>query len=206
MSKLTPSSLFYLPCQAPNPAHSFFMDFASTDRKPLDPYEWAGHAAKHARPEPLTLIPTISAEPVVPTMPPTLCPKLSRVRELLHQEQVAKRRDRRLERQDDAIAKCRFAPPHSGNQAFFQLGVDLRNVGLTVPEIEAILWQEAGQARHPSERRSQIRSIMRTLSQRNDRVAAWSSGRRAGWSATHRPAAMGEILAKWLKASFQPCR
>jgi hypothetical protein len=105
-------------------------------------------------------------------MPPTLCPKLSRVRELLHQEQVAKRRDRRLERQDDAIAKCRFAPPHSGNQAFFQLGVDLRNVGLTVPEIEAILWQEAGQARHPSERRSQIRSIMRTLSQRNDRVAA----------------------------------
>ena len=26
MGKLTPSSLFYLPCQAENPAHSFFID------------------------------------------------------------------------------------------------------------------------------------------------------------------------------------
>jgi hypothetical protein len=86
MSKLTPSSLFYLPCQAANPAHSFFMDFADQNRKPLDPYEWAGYASNHARPEPLRVVPTISAEPVVPTMPSTLCPKLRRVRDLLRDE------------------------------------------------------------------------------------------------------------------------
>ena len=38
MSKLTPSSLFYLPCQAENPAHSFFIDHNSSGRLPLDPY------------------------------------------------------------------------------------------------------------------------------------------------------------------------
>jgi hypothetical protein len=171
MSKLTPSSLFYLPCQAPNPAHSFFMDFASTDRKPLDPYEWAGYRAKHIHPEPITVIPTIT-EPVVPTMPETACPKLRRARELLRAEQIAKLHDRRLERQRFAIDKWHTTPANGGDAGFFQLGVDLRHAGLTMPDIEAILWQEAGQARHPSERRSQIRSIMRTLSQRNDRAAA----------------------------------
>jgi hypothetical protein len=85
MSKLTPSSLFYLPCQAANPAHSFFMDFADQNRKPLDPY-LCGLCVQPCRPEPLRVVPTISAEPVVPTMPSTLCPKLRRVRDLLRDE------------------------------------------------------------------------------------------------------------------------
>ena len=43
MGKLTPSSLFYLPCQAENPADSFFIDHNSASRQPLDPYVWAGY-------------------------------------------------------------------------------------------------------------------------------------------------------------------
>jgi hypothetical protein len=106
-------------------------------------------------------------------MPETACPKLRRARELLRDEQIAKLRDRRFERQDDAIAKWHAAPAHAGNEAFFQFGVDLRNAGLTMPEIEAWLCQEAGQARHPSERGDQIKSIMRTIGQGgNGRAAA----------------------------------
>jgi hypothetical protein len=41
--KLTPSSLFFLPCQAQNPADSFFIDFGDKNRAPLDPYVWAGY-------------------------------------------------------------------------------------------------------------------------------------------------------------------
>ena len=52
LGKLTPSSLFYLPCQAQNQADSFFIDHNSTSRQPLDPYVWAGFAAIHHRPEP----------------------------------------------------------------------------------------------------------------------------------------------------------
>ena len=52
MGKLTPSSLFYLPCQAENPANSFFIDHNSPGRQPLDPYVWAGYAANHHRPPP----------------------------------------------------------------------------------------------------------------------------------------------------------
>ena len=89
MGKLTPSSLFYLPCQAENPVHSFFIDHNSASRQPLDPYVWAGYAANHHRPEPepsatvaTTVTPTV-AEPVQQPMPPTVCPKLRRMREMI---------------------------------------------------------------------------------------------------------------------------
>jgi hypothetical protein len=49
MGKLTPSSLFYLPCQAQNPADSFFAEHNSPSRTPLDTYLWAGYAANHHR-------------------------------------------------------------------------------------------------------------------------------------------------------------
>jgi hypothetical protein len=62
MGKLTACSLFYLPCQAANPANSFFMDHNGTGRQPIDPYVWAGYAANHHRPAPE---PVAIAEPAV---------------------------------------------------------------------------------------------------------------------------------------------
>jgi hypothetical protein len=105
-------------------------------------------------------------------MPVTKCPKLRLVRELLRDEQVAKLHANRLDRHQVAIEKWHSAPVNGGNEAFFQLGVDLRGVGLSLPEIETTLWQEAVHARSRTERRSQIKSIMRTLSQRYTRAAA----------------------------------
>jgi hypothetical protein len=97
-------------------------------------------------------------------MPPTACPKLRRVRELLRDEERAKIRDSRLQRQRDAIERWRGAPANGGNEAFFQLGVDLRATGMPLPDIETTLHQELTNARHPTERRGQIRSIIQTLS------------------------------------------
>lgn len=106
---------------------------------------------------------SISAEPVLPPMPVTKCPKLRLVRGLLRQEQVERLLTNRINRQQTAIEQWHSAPAKGGNAAFFQLGVDLRGIGLSPPEIEATLWQEAGHARSPKQRRGQIKGIMRTL-------------------------------------------
>ena len=133
MGKLTPSSLFYLPCQAENPAHSFFIDHNPAGRVPLDPYVWAGYAANHHRPEPElsaavteTVAPTV-AEPVQQPMPATSCPKLRLMREMIAAEEAAKVQNDRAQRQEDAIQKWHGTPAKGGNEAFFQLGVDLRS-------------------------------------------------------------------------------
>ena len=172
--KLTPSSLFYLPCQAEHPAGSFFIDYNSASRQPLNPYVWAGYAANHHRPEPgpsETVAETV-AEPVALPMPPTNCPKLRRMRELLAEEAAAKVQNDRGQRQEAAIQKCRAAPAKCGNEAFFRFGVDLRSAGMSMADIEATLGQEAGNGRHPAERRREIRNVMRTLRGSSRRMAA----------------------------------
>ena len=152
------SSLFYLPCQAANPAYSFFVDHSDKGRQPLDPYQWAGYAANHAQPAPS--IEPLPSEQHLPPIAPTECPKLLAVREPLREEQVA---ERRADRQQAAIERWRTAPPKTGNAAFFQLGIDLRRTGMTLPEIETVLRQEAEQRSSRKERRRQIKSVMRSL-------------------------------------------
>jgi hypothetical protein len=172
MSKLTPSSLFYLPCQAENPAGSFFIDHNSPSRVPLDPYVWAGYAANHHRPSPELAVTPTAAEPVQQPMPPTNCPRLRLMREMIAAEEAAKVRDDRTQRQEVAIQKWRLAPAETGHAAFFQLGVDLSGAGLSMADIDATLRQEAGHARHPKQRRDQIKSVMRTLRGSSRRLAA----------------------------------
>ena len=172
LGKLAPSSLFYLPCQAQDPRDSFFIDHNSASRQPLDPYQWAGFAANHYRSEPeLAVRPTV-AELVQQPMPPTNCPKLRRMRDMIATEEEAKVQDVRAQRQEAAIQKWRAAPAEGGNRAFFQFGADLRRAGLSMADIDATLRQEAAHARHPSERRDQIKYIMRTLRRSSRRIAA----------------------------------
>ena len=94
------------------------------------------------------------------------------MRELLAEEAAAKVQNDRAQRQAAAIQKWRLAPAETGHAAFFQLGVDLRSAGMSLAEIESTLWQEAGYARHPAERRREIKSIMRTLRGSSWRMAA----------------------------------
>ena len=174
LGKLTPSSLFYLPAQAQDPLNSFFIDHNSASRQPLDPYVWAGYAANHHRPEPGPS--ATVAQPVSPTvpepLPPTVCPKLRQVREMIAAEAAAKVQDDWGQRQEAAIQKWRAAPAETGNRAFFQLGVDLRSAGLSMADIEVTLRQEAGSARHPAERRRETKSVIRTLRGSSRRLAA----------------------------------
>ncbi len=62
--------------------------------------------------------------------------------------------------------------PRAGIGAFFQLAVDLRSAGMSDMEIEDVLDVQAGHARHPAERRAQIKSVMRTLGGSSRRLAA----------------------------------
>jgi hypothetical protein len=177
MGKLTPSSLFYLPCQAENPAGSFFIDHNTASRRPLDPYLWAGYAANHHRPSPApsetvaataTAIVSLVQQPILPTD----CPKLRRMREMIAQEEAAKMQNDQAQRQAAAIQTWHDTPAKSGNEAFFQLAVDLRSAGMSADEIEDTLRLEAGSARHPTERRREIKNIMRRLRGSPRRLAA----------------------------------
>ena len=69
------------------------------------------------------------AEPVQQPMPPTNCPKLRRMRDMIATEEEAKVQDDRAQRQEAAIQKWRAAPAEGGNRAFFQFGADLRQRG-----------------------------------------------------------------------------
>jgi len=172
MGKLVPSSLFYLPCQAQNAGDSFFIDFNDSNRAPLDPYQWAEFAANHVRPpEPVQTV-DVAPAPVEQPVPKTSCQKLRIVREMIHEEQEASSAARTAARRQAAIDQWHSALPGTGNAAFFRLGVDLRGTDMSLSEIEATLWQEAGHARHPAERRDQIKAIMRTLAQQPSRAVA----------------------------------
>jgi hypothetical protein len=105
-------------------------------------------------------------------MPATDCPRLRRMRELIAEEEVAGSQSYQVRRQSTAIEKWRYASPGDGNRAFFQLGVDLDRGGMSPAEIDAILQQEAGYGRHPSERRAQIKYVMQSLRGSSYRLAA----------------------------------
>jgi hypothetical protein len=96
-------------------------------------------------------------------MPPTDCTKLRKIREMMAAEEAAKMQNDWTQCRVAAIQKWRSAPAKSGNEAFFQLGVDLRSAGMSMAEVEYILRLEAGNARHPTERRREIKNIMRRL-------------------------------------------
>jgi hypothetical protein len=174
MSKLTPSSLFYLPCQSEHQDGSFFIDHNGKGRTALDPYVWAVFAANHHRPTPdlAEVAANTAVQPVPPAMPPTECPKLRRMRELIAEEEVVRLAAYRQQRRAAAIEKWRCAPPERGNEAFFRLGVELRRLGFCDRDIKDTLRLEAAFARHPSQRRAQIKSIMRELRGSARRVAA----------------------------------
>ena len=138
-SKRPPTSLFYLPCQAKNPEHSFF---GHQPGEAIDPQQWLEHSA---------------VEPHVEFGP-------------RESDRPALRRPVNENKVQAAIKQWRTSTsiPGKGNDMFFQLAVDLRSAGMSLNEIEYTLIDEAKHGRSPSERRTQIPSIMATL-RRNQR-------------------------------------
>jgi hypothetical protein len=134
-SKSQPQSLFYLPCQAQNPADSFFNEFFDPSRHPITPSTWAEYHSFPLQPE--LDVPRFENGPIDVN------------------ETVV----------DSAIKTWRESKAHpgTGNEAFFDLAWSLRRAGMSSHQIEQTLRTEVQHGRTPKERLDQIRSIMQSL-------------------------------------------
>lgn len=125
MSKLVPSSLFYMPCQAADPQDSFFNGF---DGEPLDPFQWGSASIDMSKPdatppqfEPLNDNRAATDEGSI---------KIQRLREQLKEEDVGFQIERAKQVYCDTPTNMKMR-----NRAFFKLGLKLKTLGLDEVEI-----------------------------------------------------------------------
>jgi hypothetical protein len=154
VSKLTASSLFFIPCRTKDSSF-FFEDYNGSE---LDPISWL------AAPTTADLF----DEPEdVPVPAPVAAPSRSmdEVRSALRSEDSAKQlRDVQVQQKmvNDAVSAYRLVPAGIGqaNNAFWVLACRLRDIGLDDPAVRS---QLASCAVGQSERQKQIKSIMQNL-------------------------------------------
>jgi hypothetical protein len=94
------------------------------------------------------------------------------MRELIAEEEAVKAKANLVLRQSAAIDRWHCAPLKSGNGAFLRFGCDLEWTEMSIADICTTLSQGANYGRHPSERRAQIKYIMRSLRGSFRRLAA----------------------------------
>jgi len=136
VSKRTPTSLFYAPCQAKNPADSFFRYYNEPDRQLLNPRLWIENN-------------------IVPFPVPFIAEdQPSNGHCEVNWEKVT---------MDTEEWRKSSQHPHEGNDRFFAYAVDLREAGMNLPAIERKLIEEVAFGRHPNERLAQISNIMDSL-------------------------------------------
>lgn len=87
--------------------------------------------------------------------------KLRALADRLHADRDIGAKDRRERLVSEAVAAWRSAGKGEGNAAFFRLACALAAAGVERVEAQQILHAEAGFARSPSERRGEIKSLMR---------------------------------------------
>lgn len=172
-SKFNGASLFYLPCQAKDPAHSFFVDYGEGDpnRAPLNLYAWIDDCILSLRPEPepATAVAPIPIAPVAMAQPmltaKTVCSKLQAMRDALAAEQAQTSSGRRDARVAAAVERWHQTAGISGtgHAEFFRLAAALHRAGLDEYEIRLKLQQEAGCSGSSRERRGEIKGILTSL-------------------------------------------
>ena len=135
-SKRSPTSIFYLPCQAKNPEDSFFLKFTGGDRSPLDPLSW------------IKADEFISDDPRIDKDDPgetsDQAPDLSRI--------------------EAAKAIFRATQPRCWNGNFWNLAVVLKASHMSIWEIESTLREHAAFANTPKDLLKQIPRIIKKLS------------------------------------------
>lgn len=148
VSKLTPSSLFFMPCKSANPEDSFFVELPGDE---LDPVVWAKRA-------PLTMY-REEVPVVVEVAAPT---KMAAIRTLLA-AQASSVPDREA-RIADAVQVYQSVPSGAGtrNNEFWKLGCRLQDLGMDLLGIEATLRSNA----NDNDRRNQVKSIISSLRKR----------------------------------------
>jgi hypothetical protein len=137
--KRSPTSLFYLPCQAQGSRHSFFADYDQPGRVALPVLTWLENA---------------SLSQFIPNERPRY-----------QQGTILNAGDVDSWRVGQAKTQWRQAPEGTGNDAFFHLGLECKLAGMNRSQIEPVLKEEVRFARAHSikDRKAQIPSILRNL-------------------------------------------
>jgi hypothetical protein len=139
--KKTPTSLFYLPCQAKQPTDSFFYDLYHDDsRETLDPKNWIEHS-------------------VIPFSRPAI-----------RHHQSGRTFDQAKLDNATSIWRDSINYPGEGGTRFWKYALELWAAGMDFEQIETQLQNESGNGRTPSKRRKQIPSILKSLRQSNRRA------------------------------------
>jgi hypothetical protein len=136
VSKRTPTSLYYAPCQARNAADSFFWSYVEAPRQLLDPMLWIENSVVSFR------------LPFIPKDRP------SNYQQKVNQPKIK-----------EATEEWRNSSQHKGegNIRFWRYARKLSTAGMSVQKIEENLQEEARSGRSPDERKKQIPSIMQSL-------------------------------------------
>jgi hypothetical protein len=147
MGKLTPSSLFFLPCRSTNAQDSFFVDLPGDE---LDPAVWVKRA-------PLTMY-----REELPKPAPRQKTRIEAIRALLAtQSTPVVDREARIAQ---AVQDYHAIPSGAGarNGEFWKLGCRLQNLGMDLGAIENVLRSSA----NDKDRVAQVKSIMSSLRKR----------------------------------------
>ena len=174
-SKFNGASLFFLPCQAKDPAHSFFHDYGEGDPKrgPLDLHVWIEDSILNLRPAepvaaavPASVVPATAVTPVL--TPKAVCAKLQAMRDELEAQKAQTSAGRQEAWIVAAVERWRQTANVSGtgHAEFFRLAAALHRAGLDEYEIRIRLQQEAGCSRSSRERRGEIKGILTSLRRR----------------------------------------
>jgi hypothetical protein len=138
-SKRSAASLFYAPCQAKNPTDSFFWSYIEAPRQWLDPVLWLANS-------------------VIPFRAPfNLKDGSFNDQREINQKKVD------LAAVEKATNRWHQAPPHTGNDNFYNYALSLGSAGMSLDQIEDKLEVEAKAARSPGDRKAQIPSIIKSL-------------------------------------------
>jgi hypothetical protein len=151
VSKITPSSLFYIPCKTKDSSESFFVEY---DGEELNPTDWIRTPTLAGLFDPKVYAPVPKAKAVVA---PCGDKKLQAIRDKLNSQEAAT-----IETRIEAARRTYFSVPSGSgmrNNAFFKFGSSLQKMGLTLADVE----QQLKAAADDSDRRKQIPSIISTL-------------------------------------------
>ncbi len=162
LSKLTSSSLFFLPSQAEHSDGSVWLDFNDDARHALEPDHFAERVIHLGEPAPEPV-------PSIFRLPRKEPQKASEAMLALRAALVAQAAEKAPESRQNAVERaieawqsegCRKGHGHHG---FFILASSLRRAGMEVAEIEAELQAQARWSSSPAERRGEIGALIRKV-------------------------------------------
>jgi hypothetical protein len=147
-SKKTPNSLFYVPCQAADKNYSFFYE-DGWNYNVLNPQHWVD-AFDYTEEVSRKVISNKRSEAMEKLVNAILKIDQGKTFNLEHNIENARN-------------ILRAASSGNGDRAFFLYALRLKKFGIPLYQIESMLHNDASLTRTPKERKSQIKSIMRSL-------------------------------------------